>query len=183
MSEIIEKEKSIENYPKPVTIEGTIKILNQLQNCICKIQNENGNGTGFFCNIPYQNEKLKVLITNNHIINEKIIKKYKRINISINNDKEHKIIELNNKKIYTSEEYDITIIEIKENINNYLEIEDEIYEDNINKKSIYILQYPNYSDGQKAAVSYGIINSIQDEYNIIHYCCIIFNTCIYLFIF
>jgi hypothetical protein len=42
---------------------------------------------------------------------------------------------------------------------------------NINSESIYILQYPNYSDGQKASVSYGIINKIENEYNIIHYGC------------
>ena len=55
MSEI-EKEKLIENYPIPVTIEGTNKILNQLKNCICKIENKNDNGTGFFCIISYKNK-------------------------------------------------------------------------------------------------------------------------------
>ena len=170
----VEKEKSIENYPKPITIEGTIKIVDQLKNCICKIQNKNGNGTGFFCEIPYKKEKLKVLITNNHIIDEEIIKKYERITVSLNNDKEHKKIELRNKKIYTNKEYDTTIIEInseKKNINNYLELDEQIFEDNINNKSVYILQYPNYSDGQRAAVSYGIIKNIQDKFNLIHYCC------------
>lgn len=46
--EEIEKEKALDNYPTPVSIEGTIKILNQLQSCICTIENKNGNGTGFF---------------------------------------------------------------------------------------------------------------------------------------
>ena len=47
----IEKEKLLQNYPIPVTIEVTNKILYQLKNCICKIENKNGNGTGFFCHI------------------------------------------------------------------------------------------------------------------------------------
>ena len=170
--EEIEKEKSIDEYPNPVTIEGTFKILNQLQNCICKIKNKNGNGTGFFCSI---NGKLKVLITNNHVIDEEILKENNRIKVSLNDDKEYKTIELKNKKIYTSIKYDTTIIEIKEkdNINNYLELDKEIIEQeiiNINLESVYILQYPNSYIGQKAAVSYGIIKNV-DEYNIIHYCC------------
>ena len=173
--EEIEKEKSIDNYPNPVTIEGTNKILNQLKSCICKIENNSGNGTGFFCCISYQNKTLKVLITNNHLINQEFINENKEILISLNDDKEYKTIELKNKQIYTSIEYDTTIIEIKqkENINDYLELDEKIIKHNINlsNKSIYILQYPKYSDGQKASVSYGIIKNIQDEYNIIHYCC------------
>ena len=139
--------------------------------------NDGSKGTGFFCKIPFiNNNELKVLITNNHIINEEIIKENKKIQISINNDKEYKIIELENKKIYTNKEYDITIIEInkeKEEINNYIELDKDIMEQeiiNLNKESIYILQNPNSLDGQKAAVSYGIINNI-DGNNIKHYCC------------
>jgi len=176
--EKIEKEKALIGYPKPVTIDGTMTILNQLQNCICKIKINNENGTGFFCSIPYNNETLKVLITNNHIINEDIIKERQRIQISINDDKEYKIIELKNKKIYTNKEFDTTIIEInseKDNINNYLELDQTIFQQeiiNINSESVYILQYPSYSDGQKAAVSYGIIKTIEEDgYNIIHHCC------------
>ena len=128
MSEI-EKEKLLDKYPAPVTIEGTKKILNQLKNYICKIENKNGNGTGFFCYIPYKNGKLEVLITNNHVINEEILKE-KRIKVSLNDEKENKIIELKNKKIYTSKLYDTTIIEINsvnDNIHNYLELDDQIF--------------------------------------------------------
>ena len=173
--EEFQKEKAVENYPIPVTIEGTTTILNQLKNCICKIENVNGKGTGFFCNFSNKNQKYKVLITNNHVIDEEIIKENKKIKVSINNNKENIKIDLKNKKIYTSKKYDTTIIEInpeKEVINNYLELDDELFDDiiNISKKSVYIIQYPNYSDGQKAAVSYGIIKNIQEEYNILHLC-------------
>ena len=77
----IEKEKSLDSYPLPVTIEGTNIILEQMKKCICKIENKNGNGTGFFCYIPYQNKKLEVMITSNHIINDEIIKNNKIIKV------------------------------------------------------------------------------------------------------
>ena len=174
---VIENEKALELYPLPVTIEGTNIILEQMKKCICKIENKNGNGTGFFCYFPYKNKKLEVMITNNHIINEDIIKNNKRIEISLNDNKERKIINIEKRKIYTSIKYDTTIIPInseEDKINNYLEIDEEIFNENINiyNKSIYILQYPrNILGEQKAAVSYGILKNIQDEYNIIYYCC------------
>ena len=171
----IEKEKLLDKCPLPVTIEGTTQILYQLKNCICKIENKNGKGTGFFCNIPYNNNKLKVLITNNHIINEEILANNKIIKVSINDDKEKKTIELKNRKVYSNKIYDTTIIEINpklDKISNFLELDENIFEENIElyNRSIYILQYPKSLNEQKAAVSYGIINNIQEKYNIIHYC-------------
>ena len=140
----IEKEKALELYPLPVTIEGTNIILEQMKKCICKIENKNGNGTGFFCYIPYQNKKLEVMITNNHIINEDIIKNNKRIEITLNDNKERKIINIEKRKIYTSMKYDTTIIPInseEDKIYNNLEIDKEIFNENIDifNKSIYIL--------------------------------------------
>ena len=169
----IEKEKIIDNYPLPITIEGTKIILNQLINCICKIENRNGSGTGFFCSI---NEKVKALITNNHVINENIINENKTIRVTLNDDKDFKIINLENKKIYTSEKYDVTIIEIhpeKENITQFLELDKEILEFSRDRsQSVYILQYPRINIfRQKAAVSYGIIKNLEEEFNLIHYCC------------
>ena len=172
MTQIIE-EKNLEDYPLPVTIQETNYILDQMKNCICKIENENGQGTGFFCNISYKNKKYEVMITNNHIINEEIIKKREKIKVSLNDGKEKKFIEIMNKKIYTSKEYDTTIIEInnKDNIDKYLEIDEEIFEENyIYYKSIYTLQYPTELNDQKVAVSYGIMKNI-DKYKIQHYCC------------
>ena len=170
----VEKEKALDLYPLPVTIEGTNIILEQMKKCICKIENKNGNGTGFLCYIPYKNKKLEVMMTNNHIINEDIIKNNKSIEISLNDNKEKKIINIEKRKIYTSIKYDTTIIPInseEDKINNFLEIDEEIFNNNIYNKSIYILQYPRINLGeQKASVSYGILKNIQDEYNIIHYC-------------
>ena len=65
------QEKLIEKQPLPVSLEGTKKIIEQMENCICKIYPNNGvKGTGFFCKIPFNNNLLPVLITNNHILNE-----------------------------------------------------------------------------------------------------------------
>ena len=114
------------------------------------------------------------MITNYHVIDEKILKNDEIITVSINDDKEIKNIELKNKKVYTSEKYDTTIIEINPEIDKiykYLELDDRIFNENINiyNKTIYILQYYNILHSQKASVSYGILKNIE-EYNIIHYC-------------
>ena len=102
------KEKLIESSPKPVTIQGTETILSQMKNSICKIYK--CNGTGFFCNIKFQNVNFKALITNYHVIDKKYIENNKIIKISLNDEKEKKDIEeLNKRKIY----FNITIIEIK----------------------------------------------------------------------
>ena len=164
----------ITKYPKPISIEGTKTILRQMQNNVCKIYNPEGRkGTGFFCNISHNNISIPVMITNNHVINEKYLKSNNIIKVTLNDDKEEKIIILNdNRRIYTNEKYGTTIIEIKpeiDKINNFMEIDEENYEKSnltYNNESIYIMQYLN---GEKAVVSYGIINKI-NEYDIIHYC-------------
>jgi len=165
----IDKEKILDKFSLPVTIDETEIILKQMKYSICKIENKNGDGTGFFCKITNK----KLLITNNHVINEEIIKDNNIIRVQLNDNKIKKNIKI--KDYYTSEEYDTTIIEINvndENI-NYLEIDDDILDDEnikIYNKSVYIIQYPKYGNEQKSAVSYGILNTIQDKYNIIHYC-------------
>ena len=80
----------IEHQPITVSLEVTRKILFQMENCICKINKKNGKiGTGFFCKIPFNNNKIKVLITNNNILNENEIKNNEIIVISLL-DKEKK---------------------------------------------------------------------------------------------
>ena len=172
----IKKEILLEKYPRPISIEGTKKILNQMENSICKIyKNDGGKGTGFFCNINYNNKIIPVMMTNNHVIDERYVKDSDEIKVTLNDDKEIKIIKLDdNRLIYSNEEYDTTIIEIypeKDKINNFMEIDEIVFkeESNIlyNNKSIYIIQYPNCD---KASVSYGIMSNIID-YDINHFCC------------
>ena len=70
----------------------------------------------FFCKILFNNDLLPVLITNNHVLNEKDIENNKIIQLNIND--EVKEIEIDNsRKRYTNsdENIDITIIKIKPN--------------------------------------------------------------------
>ena len=174
----IKQETLFYDQPIPVSIEGTKEILSQMEKCTCIIYPENDKkGTGFFCKIPFFNNNLTVLITNNHVLNEKDIENNKIIKLIVNN--EVKIIEIDNsRKKYTNpdENIDITIIEIKQNedkIYNYLEIDkNEINKNKENieleykNKSIYILHYPK----GKLSVSYGLLKSIKDNKTIYHKC-------------
>ena len=86
-----DKEKLLAEIPI-ITMECTEIILKQMKECICIIKNKKGNGTGFFCKIPDKN--INILLTNNHIINDEIIKENENIVVSLNNNKEMKKIEL-----------------------------------------------------------------------------------------
>ena len=140
-----------------------------MNNFVCRIYN-NGEGTGFFTKIPYKNELLSVLITNNHVIGINDIINNQIITLYLNNDKIIKSIKLENNRLkYTNEKLDITIIEIKnkDNINNkYLELDDNIINyfklkekndpnylnDLYSNTSIYVINYPEDKD---VRVSYG----------------------------
>ena len=185
MKSIIIKESLIEHQPIPIDIEGTKLILSQMENCICTIYQNEKKGTGFFCKIPFpdKNNLLNVLITNNHILNEKDIENKKSINLIMYNEekkikREIKIDESRKRFTYINKEegIDITIIEIKpniDNINKFLEIDDkaleidnEIVELESKGKSIYILHYPK----DKRLVSFGLIKVIAENKKIYHYC-------------
>ena len=180
-----EKEKYINSTsPEPVSFKGTENILNQMNNCVCRIYN-NGNGTGFFTKIPFKSKLLPVLITNNHILNQNDIKNNETIILDLNNDKILKKLKIDNNRLrYTNEKLDITIIEIKENedkLNNeYLKLDDNIinyFKSNENEdpnylndiysnESIYIINYPKDKD---IVVSYGK-SPLLNESEIKHYC-------------
>ena len=178
------KEIQLTGYPNVIPLDSTKEIINQMEKNICKIKIAQVQGTGFFCKIPFSNEKnsLKVLITNNHIIDEDILyNKDKIISIYIKEKKKIKELNLSNRIKYTKnkEKYDITIIEIKEEeyINNFLELDDKIINDIINNenenvefidKTYYIIQYP---EGE-LCVSFGIITNIfkDKEYKFNHKC-------------
>ena len=56
MSDII-KEKKLNNYPEPVSLEVTKEIIEQMEKKVCKICIKDGKkGTGFFCKIPYPDD-------------------------------------------------------------------------------------------------------------------------------
>ena len=186
----MKKEIKIKGSADPINISGTERILNQMINCICKIKikakneeeeediiNKNAYATGFFCKVIFnENNCINCLMTNYHVLKEEYFKENKEINILLNDNKKAKIIDLDIKRIiYYNKEYDTTIIELKEDdkIKEYLELDDNIFEDNENifyeGKSIYIMQYPN---GEDAYVSYGVLNKISElnKYNFTHIC-------------
>ena len=112
------KERYITKSIEPISLKQTEKILDQMNNSICRI---NDKGNGFFVKIPYKSKLLPVLITTNHVINTDDIINNKNISIFLNNDKKIKTIKLDNNRLkYTNEKLDITIIEIFENRFIYL---------------------------------------------------------------
>ena len=155
----MEDEKKLIDYPQSVSLESTEKIIDQMKTAICKIYMSDSRATGFFTKIKYNEDKIRpVLITNYHVINES----QKQITISINNDQ--KYINLESKIIYMDKKYDIIIIDIEnyKGINNYLEIDMDLFNRNINSyknESIYLLRCPG---GKRVSVSYGIIRGISE---------------------
>ena len=116
-------EIEIKGSVDPITIEKSKIILNQMENCVCKIHVGKKKGTGFFIKIPYKNDLLNVLISNNHVLNDEKIALGQNVTISLNNGETIINIEIDEKrKIYTNENLDITIIELKETdpIKNFL---------------------------------------------------------------
>jgi len=173
----------LKGYPNVISYDCTCKILYQMENCICKLRVGNDRGTGFFCKIPYYpfDKQLSVLITNNHIINKDLLDKSdSKISLTIKGEQRDKNIRLDqNRKKYTNEKYDITIIELKteDNINKCLELDkiliDDIisnknYNNQLQEETIYIIQYPE----GKLSVSYGIIQGIplDKPYEFTHSC-------------
>ena len=172
------KENNIKESPIPISLEESLKIINQMKNSICRIYTTENTGTGYFCKINYNSKLIPFLITNNHIINKENIENNKTIKISVcngekNNDFKSLIINIG-RKICRNEELDVTLIEIKPNvdrikINSCLELDDDINENNINEKlynSIYILHYPK---DKSISVSYGLISEINGR-EIKHLC-------------
>ena len=147
----------MEEYPQPASMKCIWKISDQMSNSFCKI---NEYDIGFFCHIKYYDEKIPVMIINNYIRD----KDYNgTIEVIMNN--KHKKIELGNVR-YKNKEYNISILEIKENKNekyNFIEIDDKIYSKDsymyYNNESIYILQMNNINN---IFVSYGVIEEIID---------------------
>ena len=152
-------------YPMPVTKLTIEKILSQLINSFCVIQDkESFNGSGFFCKINYKNKNIHALIVFNC---EGDIKYNNSLNILINNIP--KTIEIGS-VIYKNYNFGITVIEIKEkksNEINFIELDNKLYEeesktdyDDYDDKSIYIINYKNDNNN---SVSYGKIKHIKNS--------------------
>ena len=145
--------------------------------CICKICGKEGYiGTGFFCEIIYENKLVPVLITNYHVIDDKFVEPKNSLKVYIN--EKSKYINLHqNKIIYSSpnNKYDIIIIRLQDDeIEHYLKIDENIFENDVlayRNEPIYILHYPRKDE--KAKVSYsekGIEQLDLTKYDIAHFC-------------
>ena len=100
------------------------------------------------------------------------------MSLQLNLDQDKLVITIKldkSRKIFFDGKYKIAIIEIKKNdgfdINSFLEIDDQIFEESIfersNYISIYILYYPTNEEGEHSC---GILKKIKDDYNIFHTC-------------
>ena len=95
-----------ESYNITLTKDNTQILMEQMESSICKIRQKDGNiGIGYFCNLIYQNMKYKVLITKYKMIKEDT----EIIEVTLNNDKIIRTINLNNKKLFKCKHYNIII--------------------------------------------------------------------------
>ena len=175
------REKELSNQSKAISVEEMVILLDYLKTHICKIKcKDGGHGTGFFCKIPIGwSNYLTVLITNNHVLKKNDIEIGQTINFTLDNDnKKYSIFIDNTRKTYTNENFDVTIIEIKEDDNidekSFFFLDEAIFkEDSLNvfrNSQIFLLHYPK---GVKMEISAGIIQSIsedKDKKNIYHLC-------------
>jgi hypothetical protein len=126
-------------------------------------------GTGFFCEIPFKNKKMKVLFTNNHVLNEESIQIGKTIKIIYQG--KAKDIEISEDRfcLTDSRDYkeglDYTCIQIfeKDGIEDFY----EYYEDKINFKD-EIVSISGYPNGKELTVETGHIKYIKSDYKIYH---------------
>ena len=133
------------NCPNSISIEETEQILLQMKYCVCQIHKENGViGNGFFCNIMYNNNLLQFLVTTNKILNNEDIQTDKIIEITFNDNKEYRKITIDNSRMkYTNHILNITFIEIKknkDNINYFLDIDNDVYKEKNILKIYCIIQ-------------------------------------------
>ena len=168
------EEIMIKDYPEPVGIKQTQIILDQMIHCIGKLKINSTNGTCFFCKVPFGKFDIKVLMTNYHVLKEEDYNWSTELNILLNDDKEAIVIKLEeDRRTYFNEKYDIALIELLEtdNINHYLELDDNLFKAEINafykNISLYIPQYPY---GKTAVVSYGLSIGNIDNFEIKYKC-------------
>ena len=174
-----EPEKDLKCSAKPLGLYSFEKIRHQMQKSVCKIIcPTGGHGTGFFCEIFYNDwDSLRVMMTNNHVLNEEAILPGSNIILYLNNDRKKIEILIDESRItYTNSKYDITIIEIKNNDgfkkDEFLDIDEQIYNDNpdetFRNQPIYLL---HYSKGIEIMQSQGTIKRINiNNYDLEHLC-------------
>ena len=144
--------------------ETETKLFEKGKLATCKIITDNWNGSGFFCIIPFKNEKIKMLFTNNHVLNNESIQIGKIIKCAYKN--KIKVIEITEKRFcQTNADLDYTCIQIfnDDKIEAFYEIENEKNkhpEDNYLNEDICIMQYPK---GGSLTLKTGDLKQIDEE--------------------
>jgi len=157
-----DEEDIIQNEQNPIV--DIDKILTS-KNCICKIEVViNGKlsfGTGLFCYIP--SKEIRVLITNNHIIDNNFLEKEKELIIYFEEKEYQKKIIINLKSDrfkFSDKNLDVTVIEIVDEdlIDNYFEVDEEKISNNefLNESVVNL----HFCQGEKLKMSLGKILKI-----------------------
>ena len=137
------------NCSEPISFETTMRIEEEMKNNICTINLKDKNNTfGFFSRIPFPDDQhpLTILITSSEFISKEFLEKEKELDLLIINEKTNKHINLNDRIKYTNTDYNLSIIEIKEDsddIHNFFELDENIKNQDTKKlinEKIYILQ-------------------------------------------
>ena len=170
-------EKNIEGGHNSIKGEILERIREQMKINICIIEGNKGNGTGFFCLIPFPNKKnqIPVLMTNNHVLSNEDIINGKIINVRMYNKRLSILID--SRSVYTNKKYDITIIEIKNvdglDCNKFLEIDDSIYKENpyiyFKERSVYLIHHPKINFDSEFSI--GKIKGISIDSDTIKHTC------------
>ncbi len=152
--------EQIINGQRPITYRA-MKRYEKKISATCKIISENeSSGTGFFCELKINNKLMKMLFTNNHVLNKF------NSNIVIEHNKKIKEINIKNRFICTNEDLDYTCIQIldSDNFNNYFKVDKNINNNNPEEEYKYdqlvIIQYPG---GNIPEFGEGYINQIKKE--------------------
>ena len=152
--DIYEDNAKITNEDNAIADAYKIKgiMLSNIEKCVCKIIRKTKTGSGFFCEVPEKN--IKLLITNNHVIDEIYLEQGNKIAFTISeNEKEiYGEIDLEKERFkLTNKELDFTIIEIlnEDNIKKFLQINNEQY-----KPDDELFSY-QYAGGVKLGFSFG----------------------------
>ena len=136
----MEETIQVNKASKPISLKTSEEIVRQMKSCVCKIQKKCVVGTGFFVKIPYKEDNILVLITNNRILGETDIEVEKFISISFENENVFKNIEIfSERKRYTNEKLDITIIEVFEDLDEIKTVKYPYY--SLIKKFIILIYF------------------------------------------
>ena len=118
----------------PLNQEDKLKIDQQMKKCVCKINTNSSNATGFFGLIEFHDKKMiRALFTCHHNLfpkNSKVMEKSFQYSIGMND--QFISMEIDDSRfVYQNKDFDKIIIEILEKdelyIDNFLEIDDFIY--------------------------------------------------------